>query len=94
MVAPGSETDKRLREQNHCPSTKSRRCEWHDSIAEGTANVCLQDEAENGPGRVDYWINNEGIGQPVLPIWVLSPEHVERYGQNQRDGDVPRGGHC
>lgn len=34
-------------------------------------------EAVRSLGGVDHWINNAGIGQPVLPIWDLPPEQME-----------------
>lgn len=28
-------------------------------------------------GRVDIWINNAGIGHPMVPVWELSPKTVD-----------------
>ncbi len=37
----------------------------------------LWDEAEKRFGKVDHWINNAGIGQPMQTIWSLSSEIME-----------------
>jgi len=37
----------------------------------------LWDEAEKEFGHVDHWINNAGIGQPMLLLWDLSLDAVE-----------------
>ncbi|MGA2613684.1 MAG: SDR family oxidoreductase [Spirochaetia bacterium] len=37
----------------------------------------LWDQAEKRLGKVDHWINNAGIGQPIRSIWDVSPDVVE-----------------
>ncbi len=37
----------------------------------------LWDQACRAWGGVDHWINNAGIGQPVVPIWDVEPELME-----------------
>jgi NAD(P)-dependent dehydrogenase (short-subunit alcohol dehydrogenase family) len=37
----------------------------------------LWENAEEQFGRIDHWINNAGVGQPMLPIWELPPSVLE-----------------
>jgi NAD(P)-dependent dehydrogenase (short-subunit alcohol dehydrogenase family) len=46
-------------------------------VREVSQMQALWDKAEKQFGKVDHWINNAGIGQPMQPIWSLSPEMIE-----------------
>jgi NAD(P)-dependent dehydrogenase (short-subunit alcohol dehydrogenase family) len=46
-------------------------------VREASQVQALWDEAEKRFGRVDHWINNAGIGQPMQPIWSLPAEVME-----------------
>jgi NAD(P)-dependent dehydrogenase (short-subunit alcohol dehydrogenase family) len=37
----------------------------------------LWDAAEKLLGRVDHWINNAGVGQPMQPLWELAPRDLD-----------------
>jgi short-subunit dehydrogenase len=37
----------------------------------------LWDSAAQRFGRIDIWINNAGIGHPMLPVWELPPAKTE-----------------
>jgi NAD(P)-dependent dehydrogenase (short-subunit alcohol dehydrogenase family) len=37
----------------------------------------LWDAARESLGGVDHWINNAGIGQPMVPIWEVEPQLME-----------------
>ena len=46
-------------------------------VREASQVQALWNQAEKQFGKVDHWINNAGIGQPMQRIWSLSPEMME-----------------
>jgi NAD(P)-dependent dehydrogenase (short-subunit alcohol dehydrogenase family) len=46
-------------------------------VREPSQVQALWEAAEKQFTKVDHWINNAGIGQPMQPIWSLTPEMVE-----------------
>ncbi|MCX7029883.1 MAG: SDR family NAD(P)-dependent oxidoreductase [Spirochaetes bacterium] len=46
-------------------------------VADPAQVQALWDGAVKALGVVDHWINNAGIGQPMIPIWDLDPGFME-----------------